>query len=418
MSLRAEMNGSRLQIGGARPGRHGKRINPTVRFWHGELRRMSVESQPAPRPGPSAPLVPLYGPRGSRGICFYFMVGLLIFALYMGFYLIAPFIHTFIIGAVLSIMAAPVFRRLLSALGGRRNLASAITTVAVVVVIVLPTFFFVMGMVEQGVKSLRQLQLWVVRQDFRQMLSWFDPYLAWFRDNLPFLKVQEIDIQAKVLEYSSSFAQGMFEFGKQLLQNAAMLVVKFGLMSMMLFFFLRDGDKIIRQIRYLMPLKPHQEDIILDSLQRVSRSVLGGSLFIAALQGLTAGIGFAIVGIPGFFWGSMMAFAALIPVVGSSIIWLPTVGFLALSGEWQWASFLFIWCFGLVVNIDTVLRPILLRGASKVSPFYIFVSILGGVGTFGVKGILYGPLILAFAMVMLGIYSEEFGEELSNRGCS
>ncbi|MGE4553122.1 MAG: AI-2E family transporter [Desulfovibrionaceae bacterium] len=364
-----------------------------------------MEQQPSPR-GPF-----------SKGIYSYFLLGLLVFALYLGFYLVAPFIHTFIIGAVLSIMAAPVFKRLLVVFGGRRNLSAAVTAVAVVFVIVLPTFFFVVGMVEQGVKSLRQLQLWALRQDFSHMSVWFDPYLGWFRDNLPFLKIHEMDIQAKVLEYSSTFAQSMFEFGKHILQNAAMLVVKFVLMSMMLFFFLRDGDKIIQQIKYLMPLKPHQEDVILDSLQRVSRSVLLGSLLIAALQGFTAGVGFAIAGIPGFFWGAMMAFAALIPVVGSSIIWLPTVAFLALSGEWQWAVFLFIWCFGLVVNIDTVLRPILLRGASKVSPFYIFVSILGGIGAFGVKGILYGPLILAFAMVMLGIYSEEFGEELSNGKC-
>ncbi|MBU1248214.1 MAG: AI-2E family transporter, partial [Proteobacteria bacterium] len=173
------------------------------------------------------------------------------------------------------------------------------------------------------------------------------------------------------------------------------------------------GHMMVTRLKDLTPLKKKHEDVLIDSLQRVSRVVFAGSILVAILQGIAGGIGFAIVGIPGLFWGTMMAFAALIPVVGASLIWWPAVTWLALSNQWGWAIFLACWCIILVVNIDTFLRPWILGGASKVSPFYIFLAILGGVAAFGFKGILYGPLVLSFAMIMLDIYAEEYRDELT-----
>ncbi len=352
----------------------------------------------------------------SRGIASYFLLGLLLFSLYLGLRIVYPFLNTIIITAVLTVMAAPLYSRIQRVFGGRPNLSAAVTVALVVVIIVIPAFFLAVGLSEQGVKSLREIQLWALRQDFDELMRQGGPYMDWIREKLPFLRLEEVDLQSKVLEYTGQFAQYMFEFGKNLLQDAFWLAIKFLLMVLLLFFFLRDGGRIIHRLRYLAPLRRHQEDVIIDSLQRVARSVLLGSLFVAALQGFVAGVGFAIVGIPGLFWGAMMAFAALIPVFGASLIWFPTVVYLFVVGDWEWGLFLGIWCAGIVVNIDTILRPLLLKGAAKLSPFYIFVAILGAVSVFGFKGILYGPLILSFAMVMLEIYSEEYGEALEDSG--
>lgn len=355
-------------------------------------------------------------PPFSRGIAAYFLLALLLFALYLGLRIIYPFLNTIIITAVLAVMAAPLYARLQRSFGGRANAAAAVTVALVVVILVIPSFFFLVGLSEQGVKSLREIQLWALRQDFDELLRHGGPYIDWIREKLPFLRLEEIDLQSKVLEYTGQFAQDMFEFGKEVLQNAVGLAIKSLLMVLLLFFFLRDGGRIIRRLRYLVPLRLHQEDVIIDSLQRVARSVLLGSLFVAALQGFVAGVGFAIAGIPGIFWGAMMAFAALVPVFGASLIWFPTVVYLFVVGDWEWALFLAVWCAGIVVNIDTILRPMLLKGAAKLSPFYIFVAILGAVSVFGFKGILYGPLILSFLMVMLDIYSEEYGDALEDSG--
>ena len=161
-------------------------------------------------------------------------------------------------------------------------------------------------------------------------------------------------------------------------------------------------------MRALSPLRDEQEERIIHIMKDVGRSVLLGSFLTALCQGLAGGIGLAIVGIPAFFWGSLMGFASLIPFVGMALIWVPAVGYLALMGRWKAALFLFLWCTLLVGMIDNFLRPFLMRGEGKMSPFYVFLAIIGGVTYFGLPGILYGPLILAFARVMLFIYKVEY----------
>ena len=169
---------------------------------------------------------------------------------------------------------------------------------------------------------------------------------------------------------------------------------------------------MVQYLKQLSPLRSRQEDYIIDSLKRVARGVLMGCLLVALLQGFAGGIGLAIVGVPGFFWGGMMALSSLIPVLGTGLVWVPAVIYLLLMGEWKMATFLAVWCGVFVVGIDTVLRPIFMREASRVSTFYIFLAILGGVYSFGMLGIFYGPLILSFVMVMLQIYLDEYAEDL------
>jgi predicted PurR-regulated permease PerM len=195
----------------------------------------------------------------------------------------------------------------------------------------------------------------------------------------------------------------------------AKLLLRFFLMIFMIFYFLREGRGIVLKLKYLAPLRTHQEDIIIESLQRVSRAVLLGSLLIAALQGLVGALGLYLVGIKPLFWGTMMGLAALIPVIGTGLVWIPATAYLYFFGDWQWALFFLLYNVLIVTNIDTILRPLLMRRAAEVSPFYIFLAILGGIHAFGALGIFYGPLILTFLMVMLKIYGEEYKDVLTSR---
>jgi len=343
---------------------------------------------------------------------------LLLFALYLTYRIFSPFLHTFIFAAVTAIIAYPSFSWVLRKVSNRRAVAATLTTLGVCFLIIVPLFFLFYGLAVQGAESLRAMRQWAMNTDFDRWIGdgAMAGHLEWIKLHLPFIKVEQLNLEDKMLAYSEQFAQYLLDMSRGLLRDAAGLLLKFLLLVGMVFFFLLDGPNMVQRLKYLCPLKQYQEEIIIDSLERVSRSVLLGSLFVAALQGLAGGVGFAMVGFPGLFWGTMMAFAALIPVVGASLIWWPAVIYLAVNGEWGWSVFLFVWCIGLVVNIDTFLRPILLRGAQKVSPFYIFLAILGAVSVFGFKGILYGPLILSFVMVMLHIYGEEYQEALQNRG--
>ena len=345
------------------------------------------------------------------------MLFFLVVALIWGFVLVEPFIHTIIISAALSIIFSPLYMRISARLGERANLAAGITVAIVIFAIILPTVFLAWGLVTQGLESMHTVTRWVDQADTANLFRdhRLEPYLSWGRENLPFLKIDEATIQAKLLQYSRGFAQSIFDTSASLVGNLAKLLLRFFLMIFMVFYFLREGRGIVQKLKYLAPMPTHQEDIIIDSLQRVARAVLFGSLLIAVLQGLVGALGLYFVGVQPLFWGTMMGLAALIPVIGTGLVWAPVAAYLYFFVNPSWAMFFLLWNVVVVTSIDTILRPMLMRKAAQVSPFYIFFAILGGIHAFGALGIFYGPLILSFLMVMLKIYSEEYSEVLTSR---
>ncbi|MHC1752192.1 AI-2E family transporter [Humidesulfovibrio sp.] len=347
----------------------------------------------------------------------YFMLFFLVVAFCFGFVLVEPFMHTIILSAVLAIIFSPLNARLFTRLGERGNLAAGLTSALVVVLILLPTAFLVWGLITEGMHSMLTIRAWTDRNDFGELMrsDRFAAALAWARETLPFITIDEASLQARLLTFTQRFTQSMLDASTTLVGNMAKLILRFFLMIFMIFYFLREGRGIVHRIKYLAPLRTHQEDFIIESLQRVSRAVLLGSLLIAVLQGLVGALGLWIVGIPPLFWGVMMGLAALIPIIGTGLIWIPATAYLYFFGEWHMTLFFLFYNVVIVTNIDTILRPMLMRRAAQVSPFYIFLAILGGIHAFGALGIIYGPLILTFLMVMIKIYSEEYKEVLSSR---
>jgi predicted PurR-regulated permease PerM len=200
--------------------------------------------------------------------------------------------------------------------------------------------------------------------------------------------------------------------GADAARNAASIVIDFAIMIFLLFYLLRDGKQMVHTIKYLSPLRSDQEDRIVSRMRMVTRSAILGNFLTALAQGVAGGIGFAIVGIPAFFWGAVLGLASFVPVVGTTLVWGPAVIYLVVIGNWKLAIFLFVWSAVLVGSIDNFLRPFFMRGGAEMSPFYIFLSLLGGIQIFGLAGIIYGPLIIAFAKVMIYIYQVEYKDLL------
>jgi predicted PurR-regulated permease PerM len=107
-----------------------------------------------------------------------------------------------------------------------------------------------------------------------------------------------------------------------------------------------------------------------------------------------------------------MAVLALLPYVGTALVWVPIgIYLLAVGQVWQ-GIFLLLWGLLVISTIDNLLRPFLMKGKTEVHPIFIFFSILGGIALFGFWGIIFGPLIIAVAVTLLDIYEEEFKEVL------
>ena len=345
----------------------------------------------------------------------FFLLLILFVSLYLAYLVIRPFLHSIVLAILLASVFYPLHVRLTNLYRGRRS-AAALTGVGIVTfLIVIPILLFAAALVGQGVESINRINDWISAGNLQKLLQ--DPriasYTAWLKDQLAFVDFSKIDLQDSLLQASKKTGQFLLSHGAGVLGDAANLVFYFLVMIFLLFYLLRDGSRMLSAIKELSPLPEDQENRILDKVRAVGRSAFLGNLLTALCQGFAGGIGLALVGIPGLFWGTVMGFSSLIPVVGTALIWIPAIGYLLAFGRWKAAIFLALWSIFLVGSIDNFLRPYLMRGEGKMSPFYLFLAIIGGVKYFGFAGILYGPLILGFAAVMLSIYQAEYSGKAS-----
>jgi predicted PurR-regulated permease PerM len=346
-----------------------------------------------------------------------FLLLILVVALSLATIVLRPFADILIIGVVLAALFRPVQLRLLRLCRNRTTLAALLTTGLIFTCIIIPLFFFLGSLLAQGVQSVNALQTILATMDFNHLLRQesIAPYLTWVQEHLPFLDVKKLALQADLLDISKTAGQILLDSGTKIVGNVFVLTMNFIILMFVLFFLIRDGERMLSRLRYLLPLTTDQENRIIRQLDDVAKSVILGAFVIALAQGLAGGIGLFIVGVQPFFWGCMMGFASLIPVVGTAVIWLPVAIYLILTGQWQWGVFLIGWGAVVVSGIDSVIRPLLMQNRSNMSTFWVFLSIIGGLKFFGALGILYGPLILGFAMVMLSLYAESYKHVLDDR---
>jgi predicted PurR-regulated permease PerM len=343
-----------------------------------------------------------------------FLLVVLFFSLYLVYLILAPFMDTLIFSIVLTSLFYPVQVFLVRIYRGKQGLAALTVIFIITFLLVIPVFLFTSAMVAQGLDSINRVHDWLKAGNLQKITS--DPrilaYTATLQERLGFLDLNKLDVVSNLLQLSKNLGQFLLGKGATLLGNVASLITHFFIMIFVVFYLVRDGWEMLQKGRSFSPLRKEQEDELLYGIRVVAKSVLLGTFLTALCQGLVGGIGLAIVGIPGLFWGTVMGFSSLIPIVGTALIWVPATVYLALVGSWKSAIFFAVWSVVLNGSIDNFLRPFLMRGEGRMSPFYIFLAIIGGVQYFGLVGILYGPLILSFAMIMLYMYGTEYRDDL------
>ncbi len=181
-----------------------------------------------------------------------------------------------------------------------------------------------------------------------------------------------------------------------------------------MFFLLRDGHTLARQVRDLLPLpEPARDRLMTDTRDLIVASV-GAGLVVAVTQGTIGGITFWLLGIRApVIWGVVMAVCSLIPLVGSTLVWAPTALWLLLSGEIVRGVILILVGVFAIGLADNILRPILLAGRTTASGLVVFLGLLGGAAAFGFIGLVLGPIVLVTAGSLLRVFSSH--ESFSRR---
>jgi predicted PurR-regulated permease PerM len=339
-----------------------------------------------------------------------FLLALLFVSLFLTLLILRPFLHTIILSAILASIFFPLQLYLVKLYRGRKNFAALTVVLTIILLVIIPLFFFISALVAQGLDSIDRINEWINAGNIQKFLKHptVMAFTAWIQEHLDIYGFTKGNLQEYLLQASKRAGQFLLEHGVGVVRNVAGMVFHFFVMIFLTFYLVRDGNEMLAGIKVLSPLRDEQENRIIDKIRSVVKSALLANFLVAICQGVVGGLGLFIVGIPALFWGTIIAISSLIPLIGTSIVWIPSIAYLMIMGRWKAAIFLFLWAVLFVGTIDNFLRPFLMGGQERMSPFYLFLALIGGVSYFGLLGILYGPLILAFAAVMLYIYRVEY----------
>jgi predicted PurR-regulated permease PerM len=339
-------------------------------------------------------------------------------ALYACYWIVAPFLKPIIMAILVGLLAFPAHERLVSALRGRETVASLISCLLVSLVILIPTLVLLVAVLKQGVNYSVIVKDWATQENIQHLMSypWVQEVHSRLITILPQGALDHDNLRTKAVEAARYVGRQFAGVSTSILGSLTRFIVNFLLLLFVLFFVLRDHNKLIEFLHRALPLSRSEEDTLFHEVKAVSKSALLGSLLTAVTQGIVGGFGLWLAGFPGIFWGAVMAFTSLIPLVGTALIWIPAALYLLVTGEIEWAIFMLLWGVLVVGSIDNFLRPLFMRGASM-NTVVIFFSLIGGLQVFGLIGLVYGPLIFSIALVLFKLYESEFSEflDLQNR---
>ena len=220
-----------------------------------------------------------------------------------------------------------------------------------------------------------------------------------------------IDLAGSLADLGKSVAGMAISLSTEVAKNAAMFIVQVFLMAFALVYVYPGGERCMTALATILPGSDEERREILGRLAGELRAIINGSILTCLAQGALAGVGFLLFGIPSpVLLGCLTAVAALIPVVGTALIWAPAAGYLLLSGAYIKGGLLVAWGVVVVGSADNFLRPLIIGNKSTLPGLLIAFGAMGGMAAFGLIGAVAGPFALAAIGIILGSWRDVPGE--------
>jgi predicted PurR-regulated permease PerM len=328
--------------------------------------------------------------------------------------MIRGFLMTILLAAIFSGLIQPLYQRFLRLFGGHKNVASALTLIVIFIAVGGPLLAFLGILASQAVQVVQAAGPWIEGQidkpdNLERLMERF-PALERLE---PYQEEITSALGKAVGAVGNFLASGLSATTKK---TVTFLFHSF-LLFFTMFFFLKDGGRILSKILSYVPLMDLDKQRIVDKFEEVTRATLMGTLVIGIIQGGLAGIAFAVAGIQGaVFWGTVMTFLSIIPGVGAPFVWIPAVVYLLTAGQIATGVALGLFCALVVGTVDNFLRPRLVGRRARMHELLILFGTLGGIILFGVAGFIIGPIVAALFVTVWEIYGTVLHETMGRWG--
>jgi predicted PurR-regulated permease PerM len=319
------------------------------------------------------------------------LVGLLI----LSYFLLKPILMAIIIGVILAFLFSPLYNIINKRLK-MKDLTAFILSIFLVLIIVIPLWYLAPVMITQSIKFYAA----------SQQIDFITP----FQNIFPSLFQSESfsnEIASALRSFVTKTTNSMTNSLSNIILNFPTIFLELLIVFFTFYFVLRDKDDLISYIQSLLPFSKEVERKLFKSSRDITLSVLYGQVIIGIVQGLVAGIGFFIFKVPNaLLLTALAALAGIFPVIGTTIVWIPVVIYLLVAGNPVGAIGVAI--FGVISSIiENFVKPAFVSRRTQMNSSVILIGMIGGIFMFGILGVILGPLILAYLLIVLEVYRDK-----------
>jgi predicted PurR-regulated permease PerM len=341
----------------------------------------------------------------------YFLLIVLVGTMVMFYSIVKIFLVPILLAAVFSALFFPFYERLLSLFKGSRSVSALACCAILLLGLLIPVYMLAAMVAQEAIAFFQAAQNEIQKIIAQGEASFFgkimDSQLA------KFLNLEAIDWHAYLQESAKTLGAWLANFINETSQGTIALITNLFVMLFTMYYFFKDGERIVQRIKYLSPLDDVYEEALILRFVSVARATVKGTLLIGLVQGFLGGLTLWAFGISSpILWGVIMTVLSILPSVGAWLVMVPIALIQIVTGHvWQGLAIAFM---GMVVigNIDNLMRPRLVGKDAGMHDLMIFFSTLGGISVFGVMGFIVGPVIAVLFLTILDIYSVEFKSHL------
>jgi len=210
-----------------------------------------------------------------------------------------------------------------------------------------------------------------------------------------------IDITGHASQIAGTASDFLVTAASGAVKNVAHFALTLAMAIFILFFIYRDGREIVQATVRRFFSDQERARHYVTQIGETTTAVMIGTILTSMAQGFLSAIGYYWAGVPAFIlFGCITAVAALVPVVGIAIIWVPLVGFLAITGAYLKAGLLAAWCSIFVGLSDNAIRPLAMGTKGQIPVMAVVFGAVGGAEVLGLIGLIVGPIIFALLAVV------------------
>ena len=315
------------------------------------------------------------------------------------FYIFRGFIWSFLFALTIYITLLPLYEKLLKKVRNH-SLSATIMTLGLVFMILGPLVWILATVGNEAYSLYMLIQDKISMGIIEEIHRNHGMHLV-----MKYFNIHETDLLTRMFAFIQKSAMEVFSSITDIIAYPISFTINFFFMILMIFFFFKEGFRLDRRISLLLPFPKDIENEILSRMIEVVRVLMMGNILIMLLQGLMVCLGFLFTGLEmALLWGSVAAILSLIPVVGTTFVWVPGVIYLIIMGKIGASVFLGIWCLLWYLLLENLVKPKVFGDRLSFHPLVFFFLLIGSIKTFNLPGVLAGPLLLTLFYSLLEIY--------------